>query len=85
MPFSCGSFDKSGVSDLFLGPVCGQLNRQSVKEANATWEALWRAFISIQSELQFGPGQINESCNALTLDTIIHVEFGNLSIALKAR
>lgn len=55
------------------------------KKAGATWEALWRAFPSMHSQLLlFGPEQINEPYNGLTLGSNIHAAFGTFSIAFES-
>lgn len=52
--------------------------------AGATWDALWRAFPSMRSQLQFGPAQINAPYNAITLATSIYTEFENFSTAFES-
>lgn len=84
VPFCCGSFDKSGVSALLQVSSGANLIVNKEKKAGATWEALWRAFPSMHSQLLFGPEQINEPYNALTLGSNIHAAFGNFSIAFES-
>ena len=84
VPFCCGSFDKSGVSAFSQIQSLANWIVNKLKKASATWEALWRAFPLMQSQLLFGPGQINEPYNALTPDYCIHFEFRNYSIAFES-
>lgn len=81
MPFCCGSFDTAGVSALSHESLAN-LIVNTLHKASASWEAIWRAFPSMRS-LSFGPDEINNPYNALTLAATLHIEFGDFSIALK--
>lgn len=84
MPFCCGSFGKSGVSALLQVQSLANLIADKERKVGATWEALWRAFPSMHSELlPFGPEQINEPYNALTLGSNIHAAFGSFAISFE--
>ena len=85
VPFCCGSFEKSVVSAPSQIQSLANLIVNKEKKAGATWEALWRAFPSMHSQLlMFGPEQINEPYNALTLGSNIHAAFGSFSIAFES-
>lgn len=82
MPFCCGSFNKAGVSDLSQIYSLSNFIANKLYKASATREAIWLAFPSLRS-LSFGPDEINNPYNALTLASALHVEFGGFSIALE--
>lgn len=85
VPFCYGSFEKSGVSALSQIQSLANLIVNKEKKTGPTWEALWRAFPSMHSRvLLFGPEQINEPYNALTLGSNIHAAFGSFSIAFES-
>lgn len=83
MPFCCGSFNTAGVSAFSQIESLANLIVNMVRQASATWEAIWRAFPSMRF-LNFGPEQINNPYNALTLVSGLHVAFGKFSIALES-
>lgn len=49
-----------------------------------TWDAIYRYFPEFRSQLSFGPEDINNPINAITLETGIHHEFGLFLISLEA-
>lgn len=83
MPFCCGSLNTAGVSAFSQIESLANLIVNMVRHASATWEAIWRAFPSMRF-LNFGPEQINNPYNALTLVSGLHVAFGKFSIALES-
>lgn len=49
-----------------------------------TWDAIYRYFPDFQRQLSFGPENINDPINAITLESGIHNEFGLFLISLEA-
>lgn len=49
-----------------------------------TWDAIYRYFPEFRSQLSFGPENINDPINAITLEAGIHHEFGLFLISLEA-
>lgn len=49
-----------------------------------TWDAIYRYFPGFRSQLSFGPENINDPINAITLEAGIHHEFGLFLISLEA-
>lgn len=81
----CGSpFDKFWVSALSQIQSLTKLIVHKSQKAIATWDALWRAFPSMSSQLNFGSEKINNPYNTLTLAFLtLHFEFGNFPIAFE--
>lgn len=50
-----------------------------------TWDAIFRYFPELRSQLFFGPESINDPINVITLEASIHHEFGLFLISLEAR
>lgn len=84
LPFCCGSFTEFGVCNFSQIQSLANLIFNKLPEASATWDALWRTFPSLRSQVQFGPERINEPYNALTLASTLHTEFGTFSLAFES-
>ena len=84
LPFCCGSFTDFGVCNFTQIQSLTNLIFNKLPKASATWDALWRTFPSLLSQVQFGPEQINEPYNALTLASPLHTEFGMFSLAFES-
>ena len=84
VPISRGLFDISRVSALSQISSLANIIVHRLQKANAAWDALWRAFPSMRSQVNFGPEQINNPYNALTLDSTLHVEISHFSIAFES-
>ncbi|KAF8464679.1 hypothetical protein BDZ91DRAFT_783580 [Kalaharituber pfeilii] len=54
-----------------------------VQQASIIWDAIYRYFPSLLSRLNFSTDNINDTCNAMTLNSGLHAPFGRFSFALE--